>query len=586
MDAEVLGDLPGQLPALLYEANHLGPELPVVPPPLLYCLPWGPPSASPFATCTLTRTILSALPVVDLYGVALISYNAGSDAKNCYLVTPNLVLPFDAQSFSIMPKIRPSQTTKMNPQLTVIIPLYNEVLTIAKLLNRVCSTPFSTQIIVVDDGSTDGSTQQVQRFISRWQSSSLERSTITFLRHSTNRGKGAAIKTAIPHATGTVTIIQDADLEYDPRDYPKLVLPILNDEADVVYGSRFSGHRTRVLYYRHALANRVLTSLSNLLTDLNLSDIATGYKAFRTSILQAIPLVENGFGFEPEITAKIARLGLRVFEVPISYYGRTYAEGKKIGWVDGFDTVRAILFHASHDAVSDSLIGRRTLEIMRKSGRYNTWLFGHIKPYLGDRILEVGSGIGNLTAHLLAYDIVIATDLDQEALSALKNRFQDFENVYVKHFDLNATIPRDLIDARIDTILCCNVLEHIQNDRFALQNLHSLLPENGILILLVPAHRFAYGTLDTALEHYRRYNSRELSRLLTSSGFDVLKVRHLNFLGLTGWFVNSRILKRRLLPASQVKLMDFLVPYLDFESRFNLPFGLSLLIVARKSSRV
>jgi glycosyltransferase involved in cell wall biosynthesis len=218
-------------------------------------------------------------------------------------------------------------------KLTVIIPVYNEAGTILDVIKRVKEDPFDKEIIVVDDGSTDGTGDVIKK---------CEES-IKVFSHKKNTGKGAAIRTAIPHITGDIVIIQDADLEYDPSEYPRLIAPIMEGKADVVYGSRFLGGPHRVLFFWHAVGNKMITTLSNMLTDLNLTDMETGYKAFRAEVLKKIRIDSNRFGFEPEITAKVARMGYRIYEVPISYWGRNYSEGKKIKWKDGLAAIYWII---------------------------------------------------------------------------------------------------------------------------------------------------------------------------------------------------------------------------------------------------
>jgi glycosyltransferase involved in cell wall biosynthesis len=224
-------------------------------------------------------------------------------------------------------------------RLSVVIPCYNELATIDAIIAAVAASPYADkEIIVVDDFSIDGTRELLQGDIAT--SGRVDR----ILYHDVNRGKGAAVRTGIQAATGDLVIIQDADLEYDPSEYAKLVQPILLNRADVVFSSRFAGGEAhRVLYYWHKVGNSVLTLLSNMLTNLDLTDMESGYKVFRREIIQGIRLEENGFGFEPEITAKVARLRCRIYEVGISYYGRTYAEGKKIGWRDGFHAIYCIL---------------------------------------------------------------------------------------------------------------------------------------------------------------------------------------------------------------------------------------------------
>ncbi len=222
------------------------------------------------------------------------------------------------------------------PCLAVVVPVYNEEKTIEHVLETVLSQPLVQEVIVVDDASRDETWKALQPIGQR-------EPRIKLFRHEVNQGKGAALRTGISKVTAPLVIVQDADLEYDPTEYSILCKPILDGKADVVFGSRFAGAGAhRVLYFWHSVGNKFLTMLSNMATDLNLTDMETGYKVFRREIIQRIEIEENRFGFEPEITAKVAKLRVRIYEVPISYYGRTYAEGKKIGWKDGFSALRCI----------------------------------------------------------------------------------------------------------------------------------------------------------------------------------------------------------------------------------------------------
>lgn len=227
-------------------------------------------------------------------------------------------------------------------RISVIIPVYNEERTIAEIVARVQAVELETEMIIVDDGSTDGTSAQLKTIVSAFENTRI-------LVHKKNCGKGAALRTGLAAATGDVIIIQDADLEYDPHDYEKLLVPILDGRADVVYGSRFLGGPQRVLFFWHYVGNKFLTLLSDAFSNLNLSDMETGYKVFKKEVLNDITLKSNRFGFEPEFTMKIAKKGFRIYEVPISYSGRTYDEGKKIGWKDGLSAIFTILWFRFFD---------------------------------------------------------------------------------------------------------------------------------------------------------------------------------------------------------------------------------------------
>jgi glycosyltransferase involved in cell wall biosynthesis len=224
--------------------------------------------------------------------------------------------------------------------LSIVIPVYNEHELVPRLLSRVEAVGLpdgvAKEIVMVDDHSTDGTREWLKTL-------QAHRPDLRIAFHETNRGKGAALRTGFGVASGDIVLVQDADLEYDPREYPVLIEPILDGRADVVFGTRFLGHTHRVLYYWHAVGNWLLTMLSNMLSNVNLTDMECCYKVFRREVLDGLDLREDRFGFEPEITAKVARLGCRIYEVPVSYSGRTYAEGKKINWRDGVSAIRCIL---------------------------------------------------------------------------------------------------------------------------------------------------------------------------------------------------------------------------------------------------
>ncbi len=230
--------------------------------------------------------------------------------------------------------------------VSVVIPAYNEEATVRPLLDRVSYAPFpdavrAVEVVVVDDCSRDGTAAAIEAYV--YPADATRPGRMIKLRHDRNQGKAAALRTGLAAATGDIVIVQDADLEYDPADYPTLLQPILDGRADVVYGSRFLAGPHRVLFFWHWVGNRFLTLLSNMLTDINLSDMETCYKVFTRKVRERLRITSERFGFEPEFTARVARMGVRIYEVPIAYHGRTYAEGKKIGWRDGFEAIWCIL---------------------------------------------------------------------------------------------------------------------------------------------------------------------------------------------------------------------------------------------------
>lgn len=443
--------------------------------------------------------------------------------------------------------------------LSILIPLYNEEEFICELLARVVAAPLpgglDREIIIVDDGSTDGSAEAVERFIASHPSVRIQ-----LIRHDKNRGKGAAVRAAIQAATGQLSVIQDADLEYDPREYRKILLPLLAGDADVVYGSRFMAvAERRVLYFWHALANWILTTLCNIAADLNLTDMETCYKAFRTSFARTIPIQSDRFGIEPELTVKFARRNARIYEVAIGYHGRTYAEGKKIGTRDAVEAVWVILRSRFTSRLYVDA-GHSTLDALSFAPKFNRWMAETIMPYIGDSVLEIGAGMGNLTRHLCPHrKLYVATDVNLEYTGHLRNVFRHRTSVCVHKLD--AESPRDFLpfEQRLDTVICLNVLEHIEDDGATLRSIRTLLEPGGRLILLVPNDPNAYGTIDREIGHYRRYTPAHLRALVTDSGFEVEDILKFNRVSMPAWKFTGQIRKARTLSRAGIRIFDSFV---------------------------
>jgi len=474
----------------------------------------------------------------------------------------------------------PAPTTGIH--LSVVMPVYNERYLVAESIRRVLavSDPAISRLdlIVVDDGSTDG-TREVLRKIA-----AEHPDRITYVEHERNQGKGGAVATGVALARGEVTVIQDADLEYHPRDLPRLMAPFLNDEADAVYGSRFlSGDYRRVLYYRHSVANRLLTSLCNLLTDLNLSDMETCYKAVRTPLLQSIPIRSRDFRIEPELTFKLEKRGARMYEVPISYVGRTYDEGKKIGFRDAVLAFGAMIhWWLIDDVYKPDEYGSNILVSLSEVPNFNRWMADALRPYLGARVLELGSGIGNMTRNLCPRDRYTASDINPHYLDYLRRTFHSRPYLDVQKVDLASALDFAPLEGKYDTVVCLNVLEHIKAEAAALANIRGSLAPGGRAVILVPQGPGVYGTLDEVLGHERRYTRETLTAALKSAGFEVDELFDFNRATTPGWWFNGKVLRRRHFGRVQLKVMNLSVWLLRRVDAWLPWHGVSLIAVARR----
>jgi glycosyltransferase involved in cell wall biosynthesis len=463
--------------------------------------------------------------------------------------------------------------------LSVIMPVYNERATLRAILEQVLGSPWVGQLVIVDDCSKDGTVDLLKQEVQ----GSDERIHVVF--HEVNQGKGAAIRTAQKHLTHPFTIIQDADLEYDPDEYGRLLEPLLAGHADVVYGSRFRGEVRRVLFFWHTLGNQFLTLLSNACTNLNLTDMETCYKVFNTELFQSLPLRSQRFGFEPEVTNKLARLGLRLYEVPISYHGRTYAEGKKIGWRDGINAIYVILREKLFGARLDMDKGHIALHRLSALRKYHSFLWTQVEKDAGQKVVEVGAGIGNIAPLLLNREHVWLADYSETYLRHLRARWGNRPNVTIEKLDMDKPLADDNaanLRGVADTVVAFNVVEHIEDDLGALRTIRELLEDDGKLLLLVPYGPRLYGKMDEELDHFRRYKRDDLKALLEKAGFEVERVSFANALGTFGWWFNGRVLRRRRVPNFQARLNQFMLPLLRLERRLGIPYGLSIIMIARR----
>ncbi|MBP9865889.1 MAG: glycosyltransferase [Candidatus Omnitrophica bacterium] len=465
--------------------------------------------------------------------------------------------------------------------LSVIVPVYNERYLVAFSLKRLLELKSefisSMQVIIVDDCSRDGSYAVLESF-------AKQDARIVLTRHEKNRGKGAAIRTGLALATGDVTIIHDADLEYNPEDIAPLMRVFIEEGADAVMGTRYlSSQSRRVLMYRHSLINKGLTAMVNCLTDLDLTDAETCYKAIKTDLFKSIPIRCDDFGFEIEILMKLARRRANIFEVPIRYQARTYEEGKKIRVKDGlWAFVTAMRFFFVEDIYHRDSHGLHILMDMNNARRFNKWMADQLRPHLGDRVLEIGAGIGNLTKQFIPRQHYAVTDIDARSLHYMKSFALGRPFMEVRHLDADKAEDFKGLEQSFDTVLIVNVLEHVADEQATLKNIYGALQPGGKIVVLVPQFPALYGSFDKVLGHRERYTEKKLRDGLAKAGFEVSRMFEFNKLTVLSWYLNGKILKRKRFSRFQLKILELLVPLLTHVDRY-LPWGgLSLIAVGVK----
>lgn len=475
--------------------------------------------------------------------------------------------------------------------LSVLVPVYNEESLVAESLARLldlaeCPCLNRIQVIIVDDGSKDNSAAAISKFLNdKAASEHPEPFEWVFLKHERNLGKGQAVQTALSRATGEISIIHDADLEYYPTDLIKMIPLFIEEKADAVFGSRFAAAEfRRVLMFRHELGNKLVTFLCNLASNLNLTDVETCYKAVRTELLKSIPLESNDFRIEPELAIKLAKRKAKIFEVPIRYSGRTYQEGKKISWKDGVKAVWAI----ARFGYSDNIFTREPLESqillsMSRAKSFNHWMVETIAPFIGRLVLEIGAGIGNITRELMNGKRYYASDINPYYLEMLDKYKENQPRLNVTLLDLNRIDAFKDTAMQFDTVICLNVIEHMDDDQRAMRNIANLLAPNGKAIILVPRGKWLYGSQDVVLGHKRRYSTKTLQELGASAGLSILKIIEFNRVSALPWFVNGRILGKKSFGRFQMTMLNLSIPVVKKVDRYLPCPSLSLIGIFEKN---
>lgn len=463
--------------------------------------------------------------------------------------------------------------------LSVLIPVYNEQAYLRRLVDRVVAAKLpeglSKELIIVDDCSTDRTPEVIESLLNQ----NYLNVTIKAFKQPQNAGKGAAIRRAIEEMCGDYAIIQDADLEYDPNDYEAVLRPILEGRADVVYGSRFAPREMKkVLFYHHKQANVFLTFLSNITSGLDLTDMETCYKAFRSEVLKSIPLRSNRFGIEPEITAKIAKRGFSVYEVPISYHGRQYYQGKKINWRDGISAVWTIF---KYWVIDDCYFDSDEFRIRSTPDFSRNYLIGVVDrslPYCGNTILQLEAGIGLMSRFLPQKERLCLTESNPKSLAVLENMYDGNAIVDIRSFDLSD--HESAPPGKFDTVLMFDYLQLQDDEKQVLLRAKELLGESGKLLITVPHHPWLFGSMDKIRGNRRRYTKKQIKKVLAESGYKVVRCQNFNSLSFIVWFLNFVVLKRKKIGKWQLKLLDLCFPVTSFFERFLPHPGANLFLVA------
>lgn len=465
------------------------------------------------------------------------------------------------------------------PQLSILMPVYNEIRTLPTILAEIedAALPLPYELIIVDDASTDGSRAYLEAYC-------RGRENVHLLLQPRNVGKGAALRRAIETASGRWAVLQDADLEYVPSEINRLLTPALSGFADAVFGSRFMpGPYRRALFYRHALANRFLTFLTSLATDLLLTDIETCYKLIKLPLLKALDLRSNGFDIEPELVIKLARCRARIYEAPISYRGRTYEEGKKIGVRDALAAIVGIVRHRVsphlvHDPNFSSVL------VHDRAARNSAWTLRQLESCIGEEVLEVGANIGSYTRMLLERRRLVCMEKEPLYAEILDGAFGHLSNIHVAQGDAqDPAMWEEVRDGGLfDTVVCVNVLEHLDDDAGVLAQFERSLRPGGCAALVVPQNPSLAGSIDVGVSHRRRYTAAELRAKLERAGFEAITLREFNKPAGLAWWLSCRLQRKDRLDPWGAKLFDMALPLLHLLEYIPLLPASSLVCTARK----
>jgi glycosyltransferase involved in cell wall biosynthesis len=464
--------------------------------------------------------------------------------------------------------VTPPEDTRGREFLTILIPAYNEAATIETALRRLWKVelPLDCETIVIDDASGDPTAELVERL--RGESPYPLR----LIRHQRNQGKTAALRSGLAQARGSLTLVYDADLEYDPADIPRLLAPVLDGRADAVYGSRFQSPERRVLFFWHALGNRLVTALANLFANLNLTDMETCFKLVRTDTLRRMRLRSERFGFEPEVTVKLGRLGERVYEVPIRYAGRSYDEGKKIRWWDALRAIGTILRAGLLETpLAEPEAARRWRR--ERLRRYHRELLGRLAPVVGPRVLVAGADRDGLLLNLLPSRRLLILDPDPDRITRLRARFSHRPNVTVQPWSPAQGRPETEGEV-FDTVIAAPPGGGCPGTLPFTSEWAGLLAPGGHLVALLPAGPALAGEPE-------RCRPDQARRMVEEAGLSLVRIAYFDLVGAVGYWCAARILGLKRVPPRWVTVYRYLQPLLLLERIAPPPVGRTLLVIAR-----